>query len=79
MIDEADFFVMHFHLNPNDQLVLTSDCILEATDPTGQLFGFERVQQPLRQKLSPSTLLADAPQQFGQEDDISLISLTRTN
>ena len=48
---------------------------LEATDPTGQLFGFDRVLQHLHQNLSPSAL-ADAAQLFGQEADISLISLT---
>ena len=76
MIDAADFSVMHFQLHPNDKLVLISDGILEATDPTGQLFGFDRVQQFLRDNLSTSAL-ADAAQLFGQEDDISLISLTR--
>jgi serine phosphatase RsbU (regulator of sigma subunit) len=76
MIPDADFSVMHFHLAPNDNLVLISDGILEATDPHGQLFGFDRVQQLLRDNLSPSAL-ADAAQLFGQEDDISLISLTR--
>ena len=76
MIDEADFSVMHFQLHPNDKLVLISDGILEATDPTGQLFGFDRVQQSLRDNLSTAAL-ADAAQHFGQEDDISLISLTR--
>jgi len=77
MIADADFSVMHLHLDPNDQLVLISDGILEATDAQGRLFGFDRVQQHLRDNLSPAAL-ADAAQQFGQEDDISLISLTRT-
>jgi serine phosphatase RsbU (regulator of sigma subunit) len=76
MIDEADFSVMHFQLAPNDKLVLISDGILEATDPTGQLFGFDRVQQHLHNNFPPAAL-ADAAQLFGQEDDISLISLTR--
>jgi serine phosphatase RsbU (regulator of sigma subunit) len=40
-----NFSVMHFQLAPNDKLVLISDGILEATDPHGQLFGFDRVQQ----------------------------------
>jgi len=76
MIPDADFSVMHFQLAPNDNLVLISDGILEATDPSGQLYGFDRVQQHLRNNLSPAAL-ADAAQHFGQEDDISLISLTR--
>jgi hypothetical protein len=76
MIPDADFSVMHFQLDPNDKLVLISDGILEAIDPQGHLFGFDRVQQHLRDNLSPSAL-AEAAQHFGQEDDISLIALTR--
>ena len=76
MIPDADFSVLHFHLAPNDNLVLISDGILEATNPSGELYGFDRVQQHLRNNLSPSAL-ADAAQTFGQDDDISLISLTR--
>jgi hypothetical protein len=61
MIPDPDFSVMHFQLAPNDKLVLISDGILEATDPHGQLFGFDRVQQHLHNNLSPSAL-ADAVQ-----------------
>jgi len=77
MIEDAEFSVMHFHLNPNDKLVLISDGILEATDEHGHLFGFDRVQQ-LLQSQTPIATLAAAAQTFGQEDDISLISLTST-
>lgn len=75
MIDAAEFSVMHFQLHPSDKLVLISDGILEATDPHGQLFGFDRVQQHLRDNISPSAL-ADAAQRFGQQDDISLVAVT---
>lgn len=68
---------MHFQLHPSDKLVLISDGILEATDPHGQLFGFDRVQQLLRDNLSPSAL-ADAAQRFGQQDDISLVAVACT-
>jgi serine phosphatase RsbU (regulator of sigma subunit) len=77
MIDEADFSVMHFQLAPNDKLVLISDGILEATNPTGQLFGFDRVAE-LLQKNTAVKALADAAQLFGQEDDISLVAVTLT-
>jgi hypothetical protein len=77
MIDGADFSLTHFHLKPTDNLVLISDGILEATDQKGQLFGFDRIQQLLQQN-TPIATLADQAQHFGQEDDISLVSLTRT-
>ena len=72
----AEFSVMHFALVPGDTLVMISDGVLEATDTHGQLFGFERTQQLIESHLSLHDL-ADAAQRFGQEDDISLISLTR--
>ncbi len=77
MIDGAEFSVMHFQLAPHDKLVLISDGILEATDPKGNLFGFDRVAELLR-NATPVKALADAAQLFGQEDDISLVALTRT-
>ena len=77
LIPEAEFSVMHFHLDPDDKLLLLSDGIPEATDVNGNLFGFDRIQQLLQTHISVSAL-ADAAQRFGQEDDISLIALTRT-
>jgi hypothetical protein len=77
MIEDADFSVMRFSLAEGDQLVLTSDGIAEATDVNGTLFGFERTQDLLRNSASAATLAA-AAQNFGQEDDISVIAITRT-
>ena len=54
-----------------------SDGIAEATDADGQLFGFERVHELLR-TATTAAAIADAAQSFGQEDDISVISVTRT-
>lgn len=67
---------MHFKLAEGDRLVLVSDGIVEATDADGHLFGFERVHELLRTTSSASEV-ANAAQSFGQEDDISVISVTR--
>jgi cytochrome c oxidase subunit IV len=77
MIESAESSVMHFRLHDGDRLMLISDGIAEATDDAGQLFGFERVHQLLRTAKSASEV-ARAAQTFGQEDDISVISITRT-
>jgi hypothetical protein len=77
MIEDAEFSVMHFQLAPNHKLVLISDGILEATDTHGDLFGFDRVAELLRNS-TPVKTLADAAQRFGQNDDISLVAVTRT-
>jgi serine phosphatase RsbU (regulator of sigma subunit) len=67
---------MRFQLVPSDKLVMVSDGILEATDEKGQLFGFERVAELLANS-TPVKALADAAQLFGQNDDISLVAVTR--
>ncbi|HWA93675.1 MAG TPA: PP2C family protein-serine/threonine phosphatase [Terracidiphilus sp.] len=75
--EEAEFSVTHFQLQPNDRLVLVSDGLAEAMNPQGELFGFPRVQELVQTGISASDL-ANAVQTFGQEDDISIIALTRT-
>jgi serine phosphatase RsbU (regulator of sigma subunit) len=77
MMAQTEFSVMRFKLRDRDKLVLLSDGVVEAMDESGQLFGFERVHELLHSTLS-ATAVADAAQEFGQEDDISVISVTRT-
>ena len=57
--------------------MLLSDGVAEATDADGRLFGFDRVQELLRSTTSAAEI-ANAAQAFGQQDDISVISVTRT-
>jgi Stage II sporulation protein E (SpoIIE) len=77
MMEGAEFSVMHFELKPDDKLMLLSDGVAEATDAEGHLFGFERVHELLG-TASSAAGIADAAQEFGQEDDISVISVTRS-
>jgi Stage II sporulation protein E (SpoIIE) len=77
MVEGAETSVMRFQLKEDDKLVLMSDGIAEATDAEGQLFGFERIHELLRTAGSAAEV-ATAAQRFGQEDDISVISVTRT-
>jgi hypothetical protein len=77
MIEGAELSAMHFQLKQDDKLVLMSDGIAEATDAEGHLFGFERIHELLR-TATTAAAVANAAQSFGQEDDISVISVTRT-
>jgi Stage II sporulation protein E (SpoIIE) len=77
IVDASDFSTMRFVLKEGDRLVLMSDGIVEATGADGELFGFERIDQLLRSPFSAADV-AEAAQRFGQEDDISVISVTRT-
>ena len=77
VMEDAEFSYMRFQLSEDDTLVLMSDGIAEATDAEGHLFGFERIHELLR-TVSSAAEVATAAQHFGQEDDISVITVTRT-
>ena len=76
-IETADISVMRFQLKNGDKLLLISDGIVEATDARGHLFGFDRVHELLRTATTAAEV-ASAAQSFGQQDDISVISVTRS-
>ncbi len=77
VIDNAEFTVTHFQLQEDDRLLLASDGIVEAMDEQGHLFGFERLQELLQARLTAAEV-ANAAQSYGQQDDISVIAVTRT-
>jgi hypothetical protein len=77
MLSSADFASMRFQLAPNDRLMLLSDGVAEAQDEQGRLFGFDRIQALLAGPISAAEI-ASAAQKFGQHDDISIVSITRT-
>jgi serine phosphatase RsbU (regulator of sigma subunit) len=77
MFEGAECSVMRFTLKAGDKLVLMSDGIVEAMDASGELFGFERVHALLRAATTAAGVAGTA-QAFGQEDDISVIAVTRT-
>ncbi|MHB1936630.1 MAG: PP2C family protein-serine/threonine phosphatase [Acidobacteriaceae bacterium] len=77
MVASAEFSVMHFQLAPGDTLLLMSDGVAEAQDEQGKLFGFERIDAMLQKPITAAEV-ATAAQKFGQEDDISVVSVTRT-
>ena len=76
IMPEAIFPILCFQMSEGDRLVLISDGIVEAMDADGRLFGFERAHDLLRTAISAAEL-AGAAQSFGQEDDISVISVAR--
>jgi serine phosphatase RsbU (regulator of sigma subunit) len=77
MVESAEFSLMHFQLAAGDTLVLMSDGVAEAQNERGDLFGFERIEELLRKPITAAEVAA-AAQNFGQEDDISVLSVTRT-
>jgi serine phosphatase RsbU (regulator of sigma subunit) len=76
MSPTAKFSLMHFRLAPEDRLLLMSDGVVEAQDKDGQLFGFDRVNKLLQQPITAAEIAA-AAQDFGQQDDILVLRVTR--
>lgn len=60
-------------LLPGDRLTFLSDGVVEAGSGTGEIFGFDRTREASRQE---AHTIAKAAQQFGQEDDITVLTLS---
>ena len=75
-IPGVEFSVMHFQLAEGDSLMLMSDGVAEAQDARGRLFGFERIGAMLSEGATAASL-AIAAQNFGQEDDITVLTVAR--
>ena len=58
----------------DSQLTLVTDGVVEARNHAGELFGFERAAS-VAGKSAES--IAQAAQEFGQEDDITVLTVTR--
>jgi hypothetical protein len=73
VVVEAEYVACSFTLEPGDRLMFLSDGVVEAQSASGELFGFDRTR-------AISGLAADkiaaAAQQFGQQDDITVLTLT---
>jgi hypothetical protein len=62
-----------FQFAPGEQLTLLTDGVPEARDKAGALFGFERSAVLSTQ---PAEAIACAAQAFGQDDDITVVTLS---
>jgi serine phosphatase RsbU (regulator of sigma subunit) len=63
-----------WHLGASDRLAFVSDGVVEARDPSGELYGFERTREISEQ---PAETIARTAQLFGQEDDINVLTVVR--
>jgi hypothetical protein len=71
---DAVYEESRLQLEPGETLTFLSDGVVEARDVDGQLFGFERTRE-ISGKAAEE--IAEAAKQFGQEDDITVLTLTR--
>jgi phosphoserine phosphatase RsbU/P len=70
---EAEYSESTVQLSPGDALTLLSDGVVEARNLSGELFGFDRTCAISAQSAQQ---IADAARNFGQEDDITVLTLS---
>ncbi len=76
LLSQAEFTEVAVRLNPGDQLSLYTDGLLEARSKNGELYGFERMNTLFSARPSAQEA-SEAAVAFGQEDDITVLTLTR--
>src|SRR6185312_15855499 len=69
---EIDVSTISLALQPGDHLTFLTDGVLEATNKANELFGFERTRAISGE--SPASIIEKA-QKFGQQDDITVLSV----
>jgi hypothetical protein len=74
VLADANYDEVRLYMHPGDRLLLLSDGVAEARQPTGELFGFSRVHNLSNQT---AFYIADAAKSFGQEDDITVLTVRR--
>jgi len=74
VIPEVSYEEVRLYLHPGDRLLLMSDGVVEARQSNGELFGFDRVHNLSNQS---AFYIADAAKSFGQEDDITVLTVRR--
>jgi serine phosphatase RsbU (regulator of sigma subunit) len=71
---DVNYDEVRLYLHPGDRILLMSDGVVEARHSSGELFGFDRVHNLSNQT---AFYIADAAKSFGQEDDITVVTVRR--
>jgi hypothetical protein len=76
IVPSARYDETELRLDTDDFVVLYSDGLLEARSASGEIFSFDRLARLAADRPSAEQAL-QAAQHFGQEDDITVLTLTR--
>jgi hypothetical protein len=76
VIAGMQFPAFHFRFADGDSMMLMTDGVAEAQDAQGRLFGFARISELLGGGAGGAAL-AVAAQDFGQQDDITILTIVR--
>ncbi|MGA9584811.1 MAG: PP2C family protein-serine/threonine phosphatase [Terracidiphilus sp.] len=74
VVNDVTYEEVRLYLHPGDRLLMMSDGVVEARQGSGELFGFDRVHNLSNQS---AFYIADAAKAFGQEDDITVLTIRR--
>ncbi len=74
VLPEVHYEEVRLYLHPGDRILMLSDGVVEARQDSGELFGFDRVHNLSNQS---AFYIADAAKAFGQEDDITVLTIRR--
>ena len=76
LIAYSDYTENKVQMQPGDQLSVYTDGVLEATNAKGELFGFDRMKALFATRPTAQQAV-QAAIDFGPEDDITVLTLTR--
>ena len=74
VISDVTYEEVRLYLHPGDRLLMMSDGVAEARKSNGEMFGFDRVRNLSNQS---AFFIAEAAKDFGQEDDITVLTVRR--
>lgn len=74
MTDTIRFDSIQLTMQPGDRLTVLTDGVVEARNAAGELFGFNHARAISH---LPAAFIARAAQIFGQDDDITVLSISR--
>jgi serine phosphatase RsbU (regulator of sigma subunit) len=76
IVTDAEYEEKTVDVSHGQQLTLLSDGVVEARNHRGELYGFDRLTRLMQQKPTAEHV-ADTAMHFGQEDDITVLTVTR--
>ena len=74
MLADASYEEQRYELAPGDRLTFVSDGVVEARSAKGELLGFERMAALTKSRAEE---IADVAQRWGQNDDITVLTVAR--
>jgi hypothetical protein len=74
LVSGVPYEIHRFHFPSGSRLTFYSDGVIEAQNQGGELFGFDRGRELSTES---AATIANAAKQFGQSDDITVVTITR--